>query len=73
MTPTTKVVFRHELNRLYQLALQSGWMSFHMADAAQVPRSTLMRWRRGEAAPLTPADRDRVLTDICNKLKLRPI
>lgn len=73
MTATTETVFRQELNKLHGLALEAGWMTFHLSDAAQVPHRTLLKWLGGYACPGTAQDRDQALTAICNALELRPI
>lgn len=73
VTATSSKDFRDELCRLYGLALESGWMSFHMADAAKVGRLELVAWMKGTRCPATSYERDVVLTDIVNQLELKPI
>jgi hypothetical protein len=72
MAETTPQQFVEQLRNLHALALQEGWMSFHMADAVGIKRKDLMHWMRGEDLPPTSEMFDQCLTMICRTLELNP-
>lgn len=65
---TTESEFRSELSRLYADALKKGFDSYDLAEAAEVDRSSIVKWIGGYDSPLTSEARENVLAAVSTRL-----